>query len=45
MYRNNGDLTFSDISESARTRSDQITMLAPDGMSIEFYDRETGEFI
>ena len=45
LYRNNGDLTFSDISEQAGVRGGQITMRAPDGLPIEFYDRETGEFI
>ena len=44
LYRNNGDLTFSDISEEAGVRGEQITMRAPDGFAIEFYDRETGEF-
>ena len=45
LYRNNGDLTFSDISEQAGVRGGQITMRAPDGLPIEFYDRDTGEFI
>ena len=41
LYRNNGDLTFSDISEEAGVRGEQITMRAPDGFAIEFYDPET----
>ena len=45
LYRNNGDLTFSNISEEAGARGGQITMRAPDGLPIEFYDRESGEFI
>ena len=45
LYRNNGDLTFSDISEEAGVRGEQITMRAPDGFAIEFYDPETGGFI
>ena len=44
LYRNNGDLSFSDISEEAGVRGEQITMRAPDGFAIEFYDPETGEF-
>lgn len=45
LYRNNGNLTFSDVSEEAGVRGGQITMRAPDGLLIEFYDPETGEFI
>ena len=44
LYRNNGDLTFSDVSEQSGARGDTIVMRAPDGYAIEFYDRETGEF-
>ncbi len=44
LYRNNGNLTFSDVSEQAGVRGQQITMRAPDGLAIEFYDRDTGEF-
>ena len=45
LYRNNGDMTFSEISEEAGVRGGTITMRAPDGLPIEFYDYETGEFI
>ena len=45
LYRNNGDLTFSDVSEEAGVRGGQIAMRAPDGLPIEFYDTETGGFI
>ena len=44
LYRNNGDLTFEDVSESAGVQGGRITMRAPDGLPIEFYDRETGLF-
>ena len=43
LYRNNGDLTFSEIAEQAGVRGSQITMLDPDGQPILFEDPETGE--
>ena len=45
LYRNNGDMTFSEIGEEAGVRGGTITMRAPDGLPIEFYDYDTGEFI
>ena len=43
LYRNNGDLTFSDVSEQAGVRGPQIQMRDPDGRPILFEDPETGE--
>ena len=43
LYRNNGDLTFAEISEQAGVRGPQILMRDPDGQPILFEDPETGE--
>ena len=43
LYRNNGDLTFTDVSESAGVKGPQILMRYPDGKPVLFEDPETGE--
>ena len=43
LYRNNGDLTFEDVSEQAGVRGDQILMRDPSGEPVLFEDPETGE--
>ena len=42
LYRNNGDLTFDDVTESAGVRGPEIFMLDPDGQPLMFADPETG---
>ena len=42
LYRNNGDLTFTEISEQAGVRGPQILMRDPDGRPVLFDDPETG---
>ena len=42
LYRNNGDLTFEEISESAGVGGDEITLRYEDGSPIMFEDEETG---
>ena len=42
LFRNNGDLTFSDVSESAGVQGPEILMWDPDGRPITFEDPETG---
>ena len=42
LYRNNGDLTFTDVSESAGVKGTQILMQYPDGSPVLFEDPETG---
>ena len=43
LFRNNGDLTFTDISREAGVRGPQIVLRDPDGHPIRFEDPETGE--
>ena len=43
LYRNNGDMTFTEIAERAGVRGPQILMRGPDGRTIFFEDPETGE--
>ena len=43
LYRNNGDLTFTEIAEKAGVRGLQIVMRDSDGRPIRFKDPETGE--
>ena len=43
LYRNNGDLTFSDITEEAGLLGPQILMLNPEGVPMEWRDPETGK--
>ena len=43
LYRNNGDLTFTDVSESAGVKGTQILMRYPDGSPVLFEDPETGD--
>lgn len=38
LYRNNGDLTFDEIGESAGVRGTQIKLLQPDGEPVMFRD-------
>ena len=40
MYRNNGNLTFSDVSEEAGLLDEQIWMRDPDGVPLTFTDSE-----
>jgi hypothetical protein len=42
LYRNNGDMTFTDVTEAAGLRGPQITMRDPDGRPIKFKDARTG---
>jgi hypothetical protein len=43
LYRNNGDLTFTDVTEEAGLIGPQILMLNPEGVPIESRDPWTGE--
>ena len=43
LYINNGDLTFSDVTESAGLISPPIKMLSPDGEPMLWEDPDTGE--
>ena len=43
LFRNNGDLTFSDISESAGVQGPQIWMRESDGTPVTYKDAATGE--
>ncbi len=43
LYRNNGDLTFTEISEQAGLRGPQVLMRTPDGQPVLFEDPRTGE--
>jgi hypothetical protein len=43
LYRNNGDLTFSDITEEAGLMGPQILMLDPEGAPMEWKNPTTGE--
>ena len=43
LYRNNGDLTFDDVTESAGVQGPEIFMLDPNGQPLMFVDAETGE--
>ena len=43
LYRNNGDLTFTDVSEAAGVQGTQILMRYPDGKPVLYRDPETGE--
>ena len=45
LYRNNGDLTFSDVTVDSGVRGSQIAMRAPDGLPIQFRHPVTGEWI
>lgn len=45
LYRNNGDLTFSDITVESGVRGPQIAMRAPDGLPIQFRNPVNGEWI
>lgn len=40
MYRNNGDLTFSDVSDEAGLLGGQVWMRTPDGAPLTFTDSE-----
>jgi len=42
LYRNNGDMTFEEISESAGVEGGEITLRYEDGSPIMFEDDETG---
>ncbi len=42
LYRNNGDLTFTEIAESAGVQGDQVTLLDHDGEPVLFTDPQTG---
>ena len=42
LYRNNGDLTFEEIGESAGVRGTQIKLLEPDGEPVVFRDESGG---
>ncbi len=43
LYRNNGDLTFTDIAESAGVQGPQVWMRFPDGKPVTYTDAESGE--
>ena len=43
LYRNNADLTFTEVSETAGVKGPQILMRYPDGKPVLFEDPETGE--
>ena len=43
LYRNNGDLTFTEVSKQAGVRGPQILMRDRDGRPLLFEDPETGE--
>ena len=42
LYRNNGDLTFEEIGESAGVRGTQIKLLDPEGQQVVFRDADSG---
>ncbi|MDA1349923.1 MAG: FG-GAP-like repeat-containing protein, partial [Chloroflexi bacterium] len=42
LYRNNGDMTFEEVAESAGVRGGQISMLDPQGRPILFRDPTSG---
>ena len=42
LYHNNGDMTFTEISESARVEGGEITLRYEDGAPIMFKDEDTG---
>ena len=42
LYRNNGDMTFAEISESAGVAGGQIRLLDADGAPVLFQDPDTG---
>ncbi len=42
LYRNNGDLTFQEVAESAGVRGPEIFMLDPQGQALLFEDPQTG---
>ena len=42
LYRNNGDMTFEEISDSSGVKGDEITLRHEDGSPIMFEDEETG---
>ena len=44
LYRNNGDLTFTEIAETAGVRGTEIVMRDPTGKPILFEDPATGEW-
>ena len=43
LYRNNGDLTFTDISESSGAHGQQVWMREGDGEPVLYKDAETGD--
>ena len=43
LYRNNGDLTFTEVAEEAGVRGTEIVMRDPGGQPVRFGDPETGE--
>lgn len=43
LYRNNADLTFQEIAESAGVRGGQIMLRDPQGQPVVFKDPETGQ--
>ena len=43
LYRNNGDLTFEEVAESAGVRGPQIRLRDPKGQPLVFSNPETGE--
>ena len=43
LYRNNADLTFTDVSEAAGVKGPQIPMRDPEGTPVLFEDPKTGE--
>ena len=43
LYRNNGDLTFTDISEEAGVKGPPIVLRHPDGSPVLFDDPQTGK--
>ena len=45
LYRNNGDLTFRNITVDSGVRGQQITMRAPDGSPIQFRNPFNGQWL
>lgn len=43
LYRNNGDMTFDDVSVKAGVQGPQVTMPYPDGTPVQFEHPDTGE--